>query len=76
MKKLISKLYIAWLIITVGLFSACTPDSIELEQEADKKADYAYSAAVVLFSKKQLSKAKQYATKLSLSTEATEKLIS
>ena len=31
MKKLISKLYIAWLIITVGLFSACTPDSFELE---------------------------------------------
>ena len=37
--------------------------AIELEQEADKKADYAYSAAVVLFSKKQLSKAKQYANK-------------
>lgn len=31
MKKLISKLYTAWLIITVGLFSACTPDSFELE---------------------------------------------
>ena len=30
-KNLISKLYIAWLIITVGLFSACTPDSFELE---------------------------------------------
>ena len=37
--------------------------AIELEQEAEKKADYAYSAAVVLFSKKQLSKAKQYANK-------------
>lgn len=30
-EKLISKLYTAWLIITVGLFSACTPDSFELE---------------------------------------------
>lgn len=37
--------------------------AIELEQDADKKADYAYSAAVVLFSAKQLSKAKQYANK-------------
>ena len=30
MKKLITKLYIAWLMIAVGLFSACTPDSFEL----------------------------------------------
>mgnify|MGYP004585455037 CR=1 FL=1 len=31
MNKLISKLYIAWLIITAGLFAACSPDSFELE---------------------------------------------
>ena len=37
--------------------------AIELEQDPDKKADYSYSAAVVLFSKKQFSKAKQYANK-------------
>ena len=37
--------------------------AVELEQDPDKKAEYSYSAAVVLFSKKQLSKAKQYANK-------------
>ena len=37
--------------------------AVELEQEPDKKAEYAYNAAVVLFSKKKLSKAKQYAQK-------------
>lgn len=37
--------------------------AIELEQDAVKKAEYCYNAAVVLFSKKQYSKAKQYANK-------------
>ena len=37
--------------------------AFELEQDVDKKADYAYSAAAVLFSAKQFSKAKQYANK-------------
>lgn len=31
MNKLISKLYIAWLIITAGLFASCSPNSFELE---------------------------------------------
>ena len=37
--------------------------AIELEQDPIKKADYYYSAAVILLSQKQLSKAKQYARK-------------
>ena len=37
--------------------------AIELEQDPMKKADNCYSAAVILFSKKQLSRAKQYANK-------------
>ena len=37
--------------------------AIELEQDPIKKADYLYSAATILFSQKQLSKAKQYARK-------------
>lgn len=37
--------------------------AIELEQDAVKKAEYCYNAAVVLMSKKQYSKAKQYANK-------------
>lgn len=37
--------------------------SIELEQDPEKKADNCYSAAAILFSKKQLSRAKQYANK-------------
>ena len=37
--------------------------AIELEEDAVKKADYCYSASIVLFSKKQLSRAKQYALK-------------
>ena len=37
--------------------------AVELEQDPDKKAEYSYNAAVILFSKKQLSKAKQYANK-------------
>ena len=38
-------------------------NAIELEQDPIQKADYYYSTAVVLFSNKQLSKAKQYARK-------------
>ena len=38
-------------------------EAINLEQDEAKKADYCYSAAMVMFSKKQLSKAKQYANK-------------
>ena len=38
-------------------------EAINLEQDVAKKADYCYSAAMVMFSKKQLSKAKQYANK-------------
>lgn len=37
--------------------------AIELEQDPEKKADNCYSAAAILFSKKQLSRAKQYANK-------------
>ena len=37
--------------------------AIVLEQDPIKKADYLYSAATILFSQKQLSKAKQYARK-------------
>ena len=37
--------------------------AINLEQDQLKKADYAYKTAAILFSKKQLSKAKQYALK-------------
>ena len=37
--------------------------AIELEQDAEKKAENCYSASVILFSKKQLSRAKQYANK-------------
>lgn len=37
--------------------------AINLEQDPVKKADYAYKTAAILFSKKQLSKAKQYALK-------------
>ncbi len=37
--------------------------AIELEQDPVQKADYCYSTAAILFSKKQLSKAKQYARK-------------
>ena len=37
--------------------------AINLEQDPLKKADYAYKTAAILFSKKQLSKAKQYALK-------------
>lgn len=36
-------------------------DAINLETDPVQKADYAYKTAAVLFSKKQLSKAKQYA---------------
>ena len=47
--------------------------AIELEQDPIQKADYCYKTAVVLFSKKQLSKAKQYAMKsLSLNKEKGE----
>lgn len=38
-------------------------NAIELEQDPIQKADYCYKTAAVLFSKKQLSKAKQYARK-------------
>ena len=38
-------------------------NAIELEQDPLQKADYCYTAAQVLFSDKQLSKAKQYARK-------------
>lgn len=38
-------------------------NAIELEQDPLKKADYCYKTSAVLFSKKQLSKAKQYALK-------------
>ena len=37
--------------------------AIELEQDPLKKAEYSYNAAVILFSKKQLSRAKQYCQK-------------
>ena len=37
--------------------------AINLEQDPIEKADYAYKTAAILFSKKQLSKAKQYALK-------------
>lgn len=37
--------------------------AIELEQDPMKKAEYSYTAAVILSSKKQLSRAKQYANK-------------
>lgn len=37
--------------------------AIQLEQDVEKKAEYCYNTAVVLFSKKQLSKAKQYCNK-------------
>lgn len=37
--------------------------AIQLEQDQEQKAEYCYNAAVVLFSKKQLSRAKQYALK-------------
>ena len=37
--------------------------AIDLEEDVEKKADYCYSAALVLFSKKHLSRAKQYALK-------------
>ena len=37
--------------------------AIQLEQDPEKKAEYCYNTAVVLFSKKQLSKAKQYCHK-------------
>ena len=49
-----------------GDFDKCISyfdNAIELEQDPIKKADYCYSAAAVLFSNKQLSKAKQYARK-------------
>ena len=49
-----------------GDFDKCITyfdNAIELEQDPIKKADYCYSAAAVLFSNKQLSKAKQYARK-------------
>ena len=47
--------------------------AIDLEQDPVQKADYCYKTAVVLFSKKQLSKAKQYAMKsLSLNKEKGE----
>ena len=49
-----------------GDFDKCISyfdNAIELEQDPIKKADYTYSAAAVLFSNKQLSKAKQYARK-------------
>lgn len=36
-------------------------DAISLEEDPIQQADYCYTTAVVLFSKKQLSKAKQYA---------------
>lgn len=37
--------------------------AIELEQDPMKKAEYSYTAAVILSSKKQLSRAKQYCNK-------------
>lgn len=37
--------------------------AINLEQDAEKKADYAYSAAVVIMKKGQYSRARQYAQK-------------
>ena len=37
--------------------------AIQLEQDPEKKAEYCYNTAVVLFSKKQLRKAKQYCHK-------------
>ena len=37
--------------------------AIELEQDPIEKANHCYSAAVVLFGKKQFSRAKQYANK-------------
>ena len=49
-----------------GEFDKCLSyfdQAIELEQDPIKKADYLYSAATILFSQKQLSKAKQYARK-------------
>ena len=49
-----------------GDFDKCISyfdNAIELEQDPTQKADYCYSAAAVLFSNKQLSKAKQYARK-------------
>jgi tetratricopeptide (TPR) repeat protein len=49
-----------------GDFEKCLgyfDQAIELEQDPIKKADYLYSAATILFSQKQLSKAKQYARK-------------
>ena len=47
--------------------------AIELEQDLLKKADYCYSAAIILFSKKKLSKAKQYAMKSISFNEASGK---
>ncbi len=38
-------------------------EAVELEQDPAKKAEYCYNAAVILFSKKQLSRAKQYCNK-------------
>ena len=38
-------------------------NAISLEEDPIQKADYCYTAAQILFSKKQLSKAKQYARK-------------
>ena len=49
-----------------GEFDKCLSyfdQAIELEQDPIKKAEYLYSAATILFSQKQLSKAKQYARK-------------
>lgn len=37
--------------------------AVELEQDPTKKAEYCYNAGVILFSKKQLSRAKQYCNK-------------
>ena len=36
-------------------------EAIERAQDNGKKADYYYNAAIVLFSQKQLARAKQYA---------------
>lgn len=44
---------------SIGYFD----QAIELEQDPVKKAEYSYTAAVILSSKKQLSRAKQYCNK-------------
>lgn len=49
-----------------GDFDKCISyfdQAIDLEKDQVKKSDYAYKTAAILFSKKQLSRAKQYALK-------------